>query len=66
MQNYLPSMSKKELEAFVVGSGDTSAIQGQLIRLGSDQKQMLLILFYSLKVNNFAYTQLTLLYLFCV
>jgi len=28
-------MSKKELEAFVVGSGDTAGIEGQLIRLGS-------------------------------
>jgi len=35
MQNFLPQMSKKELEAFVVGSGDTAGIEGQLIRLGS-------------------------------
>jgi len=35
MQNFLPQMSKKELEAFVVGSGDTKGIEGQLIRLGS-------------------------------
>jgi len=35
MQNFLPKMSKKELEAFVVGSGDTAGIEGQLIRLGS-------------------------------
>ena len=35
MQNFLPQMSKKELETFVVGSGDTAGIEGQLIRLGS-------------------------------
>ena len=35
MQNFLPQMSKKELESFVVGSGDTTGIEGQLIRLGS-------------------------------
>jgi len=35
MQNFLPKMSKKELESFVVGSGDTAGIEGQLIRLGS-------------------------------
>jgi hypothetical protein len=35
MQNFLPQMSKKELEAFVIGSGDTAGIEGQLIRLGS-------------------------------
>ena len=35
MQNFLPQMSKKELEAFVVSSGDTAGIEGQLIRLGS-------------------------------
>jgi len=35
MQNFLPQMSKKEIEAFVVGSGDTAGIEGQLIRLGS-------------------------------
>ncbi len=35
MQNFLPQMSKKEIENFVVGSGDISGIEGQLIRLGS-------------------------------
>ncbi len=35
MQNFLPQMSKKEIEDFVVGSGDISGIEGQLIRLGS-------------------------------
>ena len=35
MQNFLPQMSKKELENFIVGSGDTAGIEGQLIRLGS-------------------------------
>ena len=35
MQKFLPQMSKKELEAFVVSSGDTAGIEGQLIRLGS-------------------------------
>ena len=35
MQNFLPKMSKKELESFVVGSGDNAGIEGQLIRLGS-------------------------------
>jgi hypothetical protein len=35
MQKFLPQMSKKEIEDFVVGSGDISGIEGQLIRLGS-------------------------------
>jgi hypothetical protein len=35
MQNFLPQMSKKEIEDFIVGSGDISGIEGQLIRLGS-------------------------------
>jgi hypothetical protein len=35
MQNFLPKMSKKELEAFIKGSGDNAGIEGQLIRLGS-------------------------------
>jgi len=35
MQNFLPQMSKKEIESFIVGSGDISGIEGQLIRLGS-------------------------------
>jgi hypothetical protein len=35
MQNFLPKMSKKELEAFIVSSGDSAGIEGQLIRLGS-------------------------------
>jgi len=35
MQKFLPQMSKKELEAFIVSSGDTAGIEGQLIRLGS-------------------------------
>ncbi len=38
MQNFLPKMSKKELESFVVGSGDTAGIEGQLIRLGSGRE----------------------------
>ena len=35
MQNFLPQMSKKELETFIKSSGDTAGIEGQLIRLGS-------------------------------
>jgi hypothetical protein len=35
MQKYLPHMDDTEIEEFIVGSGDTAGIRGQLIRLGS-------------------------------
>ena len=35
MQNFLPQMSKKEIENFIIGSGDIAGIEGQLLRLGS-------------------------------
>jgi hypothetical protein len=35
LQKYLPHMDDAEIEDFIVGSGDTAGIEGQLIRLGS-------------------------------
>jgi len=35
LQKYLPHMDDVEIEDFIVGSGDTAGIEGQLIRLGS-------------------------------
>ena len=35
MQKFLPHMDDETVEDFIIGSGDTEGIQGQLIRLGS-------------------------------
>jgi len=35
LQKYLPHMDDAEIEDFIVGSGDSAGIEGQLIRLGS-------------------------------
>jgi hypothetical protein len=35
MQKFLPHMDDATVEDFIIGSGDTEGIQGQLIRLGS-------------------------------
>ena len=35
MQKFLPHMDDETVEDFIVGSGGTEGIQGQLIRLGS-------------------------------
>ena len=35
MQKFLPHMDDKTIEEFIVGSGGTEGIEGQLIRLGS-------------------------------
>jgi hypothetical protein len=38
LQKFLPQMDDATVEDFIVGSGDTSGIQGQLIRLGSGRE----------------------------
>ena len=35
LQKFLPHMDDAQIENFIIGSGDTAGIEGQLIRLGS-------------------------------
>jgi len=43
LQKFLPDMSDAEIEDFIIGSGDSSGISGQLIRLGSGREYRNLI-----------------------
>ena len=43
MKNFLPEMSDVEMEKFIVSSGDSAGIEGQLIRLGSGREYKNLI-----------------------
>ena len=43
MKNFLPEMSDAEMEKFIVSSGDSAGIEGQLIRLGSGREYKNLI-----------------------
>ena len=43
MKNFLPEMNDVEMEKFIVSSGDSSGIEGQLIRLGSGREYKNLI-----------------------
>ena len=43
LQKFLPDMGDAEIEDFIIGSGDSSGISGQLIRLGSGREYRNLI-----------------------